>query len=75
MGIQDGLLEAKTTTMTVKVKATLHRNRAPTIIASDVDLGKIVGCLTNGLLQVTKPVTVAMFNPVTTARAKARNPI
>jgi len=58
-------LPAMTASMTVKVKATLHRNNAPTIGASDLDLGRIVGCLVGGSFQTTVSFDVEDFSPVT----------
>jgi hypothetical protein len=57
-------LAAMTGTKMVKVTATLHRNRPPTISATDADLGDLFGCLVGGSFQKTVAITTGMFNPV-----------
>lgn len=51
--------------VTVYVNATLHRNHAPTLSASDLNLGQIVGCLVGGSMQTTVSFAPEDFNPVT----------
>lgn len=47
---------------TVYVNATLHRNHAPTITASNLNLGSIVGCLVGDSFQTTVSFTPQDFN-------------
>jgi hypothetical protein len=40
-------------------------NSPPTISASDLDLGQVVGCLVDGSFQVTQDIAVDDFDPIT----------
>jgi len=54
-----------TATYTKRPTVTCPTNSAPTINASDLDLGQVVGCLVNGSFQTTASISPDDFKPVT----------